>query len=273
MSDAIAAAATALFVPGHRPERFSKAIASGADLTIIDWEDAVPAGLKSGARRDTVAALSGPEATRAAAVRINAIDEGGRADLEALAAVPSGRLLAVVVPKASSPREIRAVAAALPGVPVIPLVESAAGLAAAAELAALEPVVRLGFGALDFGFDVDATSPAMLDHARCALVLASRAAGIAPALDSPTPEFRDAGAVRRGAVSARALGMGGQLCIHPSQVPIVAAAFQPTPEEIAWAERVGGAEGDGATAVDGAMVDRPVVLRAQRILARAARRG
>lgn len=110
----------------------------------------------------------------------------------------------------------------------------------------------------------------MLDHARCALVLASRAGGLGPPLDSPNPEFRNENLIRSSATSARALGMGGQLCIHPNQVPIIADAFTPTRAEIAWARGVVEAGDNGAIAVNSAMVDRPVFLRAERILARAA---
>lgn len=270
----IADAVTALFVPGHRGDRFAKAARSGADLVIVDWEDAVPEDMKDQSRRDTLAGLTGPQQAFGAAVRVNALSEGGAADLRALgnavATAEGARLLAVLLPKAESLADVETVAAALPNVPIVPLIESAAGLAAAAELAGSPAVVRLGFGALDFGFDIDATGAIMLDHARCALVLASRAAGLGPPLDSPNPEFRNENLIRRSAQSARALGMGGQLCIHPNQLPIVAAAFSPTGAEIAWAQRVVAAGDYGAIAVDGAMVDRPVYLRAERILARAA---
>ncbi|MDR7083335.1 citrate lyase subunit beta/citryl-CoA lyase [Arthrobacter ginsengisoli] len=271
----IAEAATALFVPGHRADRFAKAVSCGADLVIVDWEDAVPADMKVQSRRDTLAALTSPDPAFWAAVRINALSEGGAGDLDALGnaftTARGAHLRAVLLPKAESLADVETVAAALPGVPIVPLVETAAGLAVAVKLAASPAVVRLGFGALDFGVDVDATSAIMLDHARCALVLASRAAGLGPPLDSPNPEFRNENLIRSSATSARALGMGGQLCIHPNQVPIVADAFTPTRAEIAWAQRVVDAGDYGAIAVDGAMVDRPVFLRAERILARAAR--
>lgn len=270
---AVATAATALFVPGNRSDRFGKAAATGADLVIIDLEDAVPAAHKDEARDAAFRALTGTDLS--AAIRINALDDGGAADLVMLSRLVSEsphRLRAVLLPKAEAAADVTAVAAAVAGTPIIPLVETAVGLASSDELARASQVVRLAFGALDFGVDVGATSPTMLDYARCALVVASRLAGLSAPLDSPNPEFRDEDVIRRGAQSARALGFGGQLCIHPLQIPIVAESFLPTDEELAWAERViaagdGAAHVGGAVQVDGAMVDKPVLLRAQRILA------
>ena len=150
----IADAATALFVPGHRADRFAKAASSGADLVIVDWEDAVPEDMKDQSRRDTLAALTCPDSVFWAAVRINALSEGGARDLDALGnaftTAGGAHLLAVLVPKAESIADVVTVAAALPGVPIVPLVETAAGLAVAAELAASSAVVRLGFGGIGF---------------------------------------------------------------------------------------------------------------------------
>ncbi|MGY1550477.1 HpcH/HpaI aldolase/citrate lyase family protein [Microbacterium sp. A588] len=254
-----------LFVPGNLPDRFAKAATSGSDLVIIDLEDAVPSDQKIAARDAAISALG--EGGFSAAVRINAASEG-TADAAALSRHDFIRqhLLAVVIPKAESPDQIAEVAAILPGVPLIPLVESAVGLSVIDALAHAPGVCRLAFGALDFGVDVGSTSPIMLDHARCTIVIASRAAGLAAALDSPVPEFRDVDVVRVGARSARDLGFGGQLCIHPGQIPHVFDAFLPSDEEVASARRVIAAGIDGAGEVDSAMVDRPVILRAQKIL-------
>lgn len=269
----VAEATTALFVPGNRAERFAKAAASGADLVIIDLEDAVASEHKREAREATFRALTDPAVELSAAVRMNALASGGFEDLQMLAQLASaatGRLQAVLLPKAESVADIVALAEVVSDVPLIPLIETAAGVAVLDSLAQAPQVVRLAFGALDFGVDVDATSPIMLDYVRCALVLSSRAAGIAKPLDSPNPEFRDAGIVSHSAAAARALGFGGQLCIHPLQVPLVAGAFRPTAEEAAWAERVVATGEGGLRQVDGAMVDRPVFLRAIAILARSA---
>lgn len=267
-----ASVTTALFVPGDRQERFEKAAASGAGLVVIDLEDAVAPAQKDVARRAVLEALAPSGGALLAAVRINAIADGGVDDLRVLDRVAAGapeRLRAVLIPKAESPGDLATVGSALPGIPLIPLIESAAGLRAVDALARVPGVVRLAFGALDLGADLDATSPALLDHARCTIVLSSRATGLAKPLDSPHPGFRDLAPVRSSAIAARALGFGGQLCIHPSQVRVVADAFLPTSEEREWARRVIATGEGGAAQVDGVMVDRPVLLRAQAILARA----
>jgi citrate lyase subunit beta/citryl-CoA lyase len=119
---------------------------------------------------------------------------------------------------------------------------------------------------LDFVLDINADgSDRFLDHVRAQLVLVSRCAGIAPPLDSPSIEIRDAGRISDAARLAKNFGFGGQLCIHPAQIKIVHDAFAPTDEEIRWAQSVMGSEG-AAAQVDGQMVDRPVIERASRIL-------
>ncbi len=268
MTGALARATTALFVPGNRPERFPKASQSGADVVIVDLEDAVAAGDKDRAREAVIASIN--QGLRAA-IRINGLLQGGERDLRAIAQLDPrsrGNLEGVVLPKAEEAQEVELVATVVTGAPVMALVESAAGLAASATLAASPAVVRLGFGALDFGADVGSADRTVLDHARASLVITSRATRIAPPIDSPTPEFQHAETVRREALRSRTLGFGGQLCIHPSQVEIVAKAFLPTDDELAWARRVMATQARGVAVVDGAMVDRPVLLRAEAILRR-----
>ena len=115
-----------------------------------------------------------------------------------------------------------------------------------------------------------ASATTSLIHARSQLVLVSRVAGIAAPVDGVTPSIDDADALRRDTGRARALGFGAKLCIHPRQVPAVNEAFRPSESEIAWARRVVDADavsGGAAVAVDGRMVDRPVLLKARAILA------
>jgi citrate lyase subunit beta / citryl-CoA lyase len=269
---AVTSAVTALFVPGNRPERFAKAAASGADVVIIDLEDAVAGGDKADARREAVAALRG--AGVCALVRPNAPDtaeyDGDVLALLDLASQPGHGLLGVVLPKAEDPGQLATLAASLPkDVPLIALVESALGLVNAVELARVPGVARLAFGAIDFALDIDADGgDRFLDHARSQLVVASRAARIAAPLDSPATAIRDTAPVAESARLGRAFGFGGKLCIHPAQLAPVAAAYTPSAEQVQWARRVLAAEG-GAAQVDGQMVDRPVTDRARRILERA----
>jgi citrate lyase subunit beta/citryl-CoA lyase len=276
----IAEAITALFVPGNRPDRYAKAAAAGADVVIVDLEDAVPAGEKAAAREAAVAALAAAEAGGfRALVRVNDATSPHFADdvaaLVAVAAQAGHGLLGIVLPKADDPTVLAGLATGLTaqasGVPlaVVALIESAAGLVRVLELAGVTGVTRLAFGALDLGLDLDA-DPAgpVTAYAAAQVVVASRAAGIAPPLQSPCTEIVDLQRVADAARSARAAGFGGQLCIHPAQVATVRAAFTPTVEQIRWARTVAEAA-DGASKVDGAMIDRPVRERARRILSRA----
>ncbi|MDR6558550.1 citrate lyase subunit beta/citryl-CoA lyase [Arthrobacter pascens] len=271
-AEIVAAAVTALFVPGDRPERFAKAAGSGAGVVIIDLEDAVAAADKPMALASTVDALA--RGGIRALVRVNPSDSATyEAEVSALLALTEWQhhgLLGIVLPKAERPAALAGLRANLPqDLALVPLVESALGLVNVLSLAQVPGVTRLAFGAIDFSLDVNADSAdRFLDHARSGLVLASRAAGIAAPLDTPSTEIRDEDAVAASARLARNFGFGGKLCIHPAQVAAVNAAFLPSEAEIEWAHSVVGAEG-GAAQVAGQMVDRPVTERAKRILAQA----
>jgi len=260
-----------LFVPGHRPERFDKALAAGADAVIVDLEDAVGAADKAAARAHLLAWL---DAARPVYVRINA---AGSAWFEAdLALCAHAGVAGIVLPKAEQVADLKAVAAA-GARQILPLVESALGVWNAFELCLAPHVERLVFGTIDFAADLDLVeSRESLLHARSQLVLASRVAGIAAPVDGVTVAVDDAAMVRSDTLHARGLGFGAKLCIHPKQVAAVHAAFLPTPEELAWAGRVQAAFRDArgaAVAVDGKMVDRPVLLLAERLLVESTRRG
>jgi len=272
----LASFVTVLFVPGNRPERFAKACATAADAVIIDLEDAVAPGDKAEARRNAVAALSAAAGGRLRAlVRVNAPGSDWiAADLAALgelARTPGHGLRGIVLPKAEQPGHIAMVTAAVgEWTGVVPLVESALGVVNALELASTPGVARLAFGAVDYALDIGATDdPRALEYARGALVVASRAAGIAAPLDSPSTAIRDLAQVAAGAELARMLGFGGKLCIHPAQLGAVQTAFAPSRAEIAWAAGVLAVADAGAAQVNGEMIDRPVVERARRIAATA----
>lgn len=252
---------TPLFVPANRPERFAKAAASGTDAVILDLEDAVAPDAKQAAR----AALRVDFTDLPVIVRINAEGtEWHKADLATVAAL---RPAAVILPKAEQAGSVGAVIAALAGVPVIALVESARGLANTRAIAGAG-VVRLAFGSVDFCADLGCDHlREVLLPARSELVLASRLAGIAAPIDGVTVQLDDLSVSHADATHARALGMSGKLCIHPKQIAEVKRAFAATQAQIDWAKRVL-ASGDGAVSVDGAMVDEPVRIRARAILAR-----
>lgn len=258
-----------LFVPASRPERFSKALEAGADAVIIDLEDAVAPADKDAARSALAAWL---DPAHPVLVRINAADTPWfPADLELLA---HPGIAAVVLPKAEYADDVEVAHHAARGRPVLPLVESALGFEQRLALAHARGVARLIFGHIDFQADLNmrATEEELLPF-RVALVLASRLADIAPSIDGVTTALDDEALLRADSLRARRLGFGGKLCIHPRQVAVVNRCFAPSAEEVAWAQRViaaDAASGGAAVAVDGKMVDRPVVLRAQTILAEAA---
>lgn len=253
-----------LFVPGNRPDRFAKALASGAHAVVIDLEDAVGAGEKGVARKAVSEWL---DPTHPVVVRVNgASSEWFRDDL-ALCGRPG--IVAVMVPKVEDADHVRLVAEGTRGrLPLLPLVESARGFDRAADIARAPGVQRLVFGSLDFQLDLGlAGDGEETVYFRSHLTLVSRLAGLQPPVDGVWPGIGDGDQMLAHALRARRLGFGGKLCIHPSQVAAVNSAFLPSEEEIAWARRVLQVAAQGAVGtVDGRMVDRPVILRAEEIL-------
>lgn len=263
---------TFLFVPGDRPDRFDKAVASGADLVVLDLEDAVAPEAKDAAREHVVAWLT---KGGHAAVRINAGDTVGgdsvggsvaERDVAALADLP----VPVMVPKAQDPAALAVVRTSLhPDSAVLALVETAAGVIAAPALAAVEGVERLVLGTFDLAaqLGISPDDRQAMAGARHALVLASAAAGLAPPVDGVTGAVGDEEVLAGDLEHAVRMGFGGKLCIHPRQVAATRAAFRPSEEEVVWARRVvDAAAGGGAVLLDGKMVDKPVVDRARRVL-------
>lgn len=272
---AVGTARSVLFVPGSRPDRFAKATASGADLVVIDLEDAVGPGDKDEARTSV---FGRPDLT-GVAVRINAAGTAWyEADLAAvLAAHADGSgPAAVVLPKADA-ATTAATAAALPaGSALLPLVESARGVRDADRIAECDRVVRLAFGSVDYAHDIAATArpPAEdeLLYARSVLVNSSRAAALAAPIDGVTLALDDQELTEREARRSRDLGFGGKLCLHPRQLPAVHRAYLPTEAEVAWARRAADAarrSDGGAIRLDGEIMDKPRLDQALRILAQA----
>ena len=270
----LAQARSFLFVPGNRPERFSKARDSGADVVILDLEDAVAPADKAAARRAIQVACSARAEGVPAIVRMNPPSSAfGAEDLAWLPAVHHG-LAAVMVPKAESAADLQAVSRAAPGIPLLPLIESAAGWAALADIAAHPSVVRLVLGHIDFQADTGlrcSEDERELDPLRFAMAMHTRLANLAPAVDGVTTALDDEPRLRNDTARALRFGFSGKLCIHPRQVAVVHSAIAPTEAEVAWARRVVAADeasGGAAVQLDGRMVDLPVVLQARRLLAR-----
>lgn len=258
-----------LFVPGDRPDRFGKAIASGATGTILDLEDAVALDRKARAREDVRAFLDAHPDLGAILVRINPPESpDGRADLAMLAG--TRRVAAILIPKAGDAAELGRVADVVGDLPQIPLIESARGLVHSETIAAAPNVVALAFGPYDLASELGGVpDPDVLLPHRARMLVAARAAG-RWAIDGPSREYGDAAIPARDAVQARRLGYDGKLLIHPAQIAPVRAAFEPSSEEIAYARRIVEAAALTSPAVvDGAMIDTPIQVAAERLLRRA----
>ena len=260
-----------LFVPADRPERIAKAFATGADAVIVDLEDAVAPTLKAKGRDALADALSDSQPVL---VRVNGRDTPWFED--DLAACVAPGVAGIVLPKAERPDDVARIRARLGlEVPVLALIETARGMAAAEAIAACPAVRRLIFGSIDFQVDLGIEGDgAELLFFRSRLVLASRLAELDAPVDGVTVSFDDPELTAADARRARREGFGGKLCIHPKQVAAVNTAFSPRADEVAWAERVLAAAArasGGAVALDGKMIDKPILTKAQRILARMGR--
>nr|WP_225589032.1 CoA ester lyase [Achromobacter sp. ACM03] len=262
-----------MFVPASRPERIPKALAAGADAVIVDLEDAVE-HLAKAAAREALCDFLGTNPRVRLWVRINdASTSWHDDDLKACRGKPG--VAGVLLPKAESLAQVRHVVQA--GLRVIPILETAQGILNVAEVAATPGVERLAFGSLDYGLDLGLTpdtpgAQTVLDQARVQVLLHSRAAGLAPALDGVFPGIQDQAGLAHAAGRAQQMGFGGMLCIHPTQVPVIHAAFVPAAQELAWARRVIATHRDtsaGTFMLDGKMVDAPVIARARLVLAQA----
>jgi citrate lyase subunit beta/citryl-CoA lyase len=254
-----------LFVPGNRPERFAKAVNSGADAVIIDLEDAVAVEEKAAARAACRAFLESGGSTL---VRVNGLDtEWSREDL-ALCSLPG--VEGVVLPKAESKTGILDLARQLrPATPILPLIETAVGMVNVREIAESPGVLRLLFGTVDFCLDLAIECGGEeLDIHRWQLVLTSRAARLQAPVDGVTLDVQQSETLRQATLHARRMGFGGKLCIHPSQAAVVNACFVPTPTELDWARKIVGLASfsDGVFVYEGKMVDAPVIERARRLL-------
>ena len=254
-----------LFAPGSDERKLRKALEAGADLVVADLEDGV-APERKGEARELVARV------RPHAVRVNGVDTPWFQD--DLALLRGLQLDAVMLPKAS-PESVAALGDE--GPPVIAIVETAQGLRLAFETASRPRVAALMLGTADLGAELGLEpreDELEILYARSKVVVDSAAAGVGPPIDVVHLDFRDLAGLERSARFARSLGFGAKACIHLDQVPVVNSVFASDADEVEWARRVveaferGKREGRGAVALEGTMVDLPVVERARRILER-----
>lgn len=258
---------TALYVPGNRPERFAKAAGSGADLVIVDLEDAVPVDAKASARAAAVEWLAGSEAE----VRVNALDSPwGLDDLDALAAVGEVRIR---LPKVESADDVQRVLDLLPLAKITALLESPLGVERAFDIAC-SGVIGIGLGESDLSGLLGVDGPEGLAWSRGRLVSASRAAGLGAPMMSVYPRVNDPDGLYASCLTGRALGFTGRAAIHPAQLPIIVEAFTPTSTELAQATelldavaKAGTTEGGVLVLPDGRMVDPAMLTRARELLA------
>ena len=262
-----------LFVPGTRPERFLKALDSGASGVILDLEDAVAEEDKETARTAIRSAWPqfSEEQKKRLVIRTNS--PGSKFYSADLILAQELQVACILIPKSESLDQINGAALILPNTAIIPMIETALGLHHLNEIANSNQVLRLALGNLDLQADLGMMCDAQeteLQTARYQIVLASRLAQITPPVDGVTPSTDDLPRITDDTERAKRMGFGAKLCIHPKQVAIVQAAFMPTEEEVHWAQRVieaDKASKGGAVKLDGKMIDRPVVLLANRTLA------
>ncbi|MDJ0919516.1 MAG: CoA ester lyase [Henriciella sp.] len=261
-----------LFVPGARPDRFDKAAASGADSIIIDLEDAVLPEAKTEARAAALGWLA-HRGEVTAGIRINSPRTAeGCADIAALA-VSGCSPDFVMVPKAETGVDMEIVDEALGhGAPLIAVIESGRGLRRAFDIAK-----QSSSGVLFGGADYSASLGADLSNwdamvvARGTIAGACGAAGV-PAYDVPYLDVKDTAGLDEKTRKAKAMGFAGRACIHPAQVETVNGVFSPSPAEVVEARAIIKALEDskgGAVLHNGKLIDRPVILAAQRTLAKA----
>lgn len=262
-----------LFVPGSRPDRFAKAVASGADAVCIDLEDAVPQQDKNAARQATLEFLAVSPTTCAAGFRINALSTiDAFRDVVAYdqsAAKPAF----LMVPKAMSGRELHQLRSALGDrcPPLWPLIEGPGALSALPDIAAAaSPDGGVMLGGVDYAAAIGA-DPGWdtLYHIRASIVAATSAAGCG-AIDAPYLDTADVAGLEAETRRVRAMGFGGRACIHPGQVETINRSFEPTAAEVSKAKKIAAAfaaADGGVVLLEGKLVEKPVHDAAARILA------
>jgi len=267
---------TVLFSPGDQPELLRKAPTTGADVVVFDLEDAVSPAEKETARGAVADAVTELDAECELCVRINPLDAGGQRDLDSLESVMK-HVDSLMLPKVSGPTDVDSVCEVLghDETPVLALLETAAGVLAAVDIAAVDAVDALLLGAEDLSADVGLTrteSGTEVLYARQRVVLAASAHGV-DAIDTLWTNFEDTAGLTDDAELAVEFGFDGKMAIHPAQIPVINDAFTPDPAQIEWAQNVLDAREaaneaqQGVFSVDGEMIDAPLIRQAEKIVA------
>ncbi|MBD8063020.1 HpcH/HpaI aldolase/citrate lyase family protein [Oceanitalea stevensii] len=270
---------TLLYVPGDRPDRVAKALASTADAVIVDLEDAVAPGVKNTARANVASLLASVPPERAVQVRVNAAGTPWHDDdVATVAALPAH--VGLRLPKAEDPAAVAALVSLVGAREVHLLVESAIGVERAFALASVAGVASLGLGEADLRSELRVDDDAGLTWIRSRVVVAARAAGLPSPVMSVYPHVRDLDGLAESCRAGRRLGFSGRTAIHPGQLDTIRAAFLPSEEEVERARevvaRVEGAVAAGTGALvlaDGSFLDVAMVDRARATLALATHHG
>jgi citrate lyase beta subunit len=255
-----------LFVPGSRPERFEKALASGADLVTIDLEDAVGPADKETARVAALSAMGDPRL----GIRVNGLrTRQGLADLVAIAGADSKPPF-IMVPMVEAVAEVEIAHAILPGAALLPLIETVKGLRVADAIAAAPGIGGVMLGGADFAGELGvAMSWDALHAARAQIVMACASAKV-PSLDVPWLDLDNLDGLADEIGRAKAMGFTAKSVVHPKHIEVVHRVMRPTSEEIAEAqeaEAAYAAAGESAVRFKGKMLEAPVMARYRRILA------
>ncbi|MEU9714940.1 CoA ester lyase [Streptomyces sp. NPDC047976] len=261
---------TWLYVPGDRPERFGKALACGADAVVVDLEDAV-APVRKAVARDAVVAFLERGHQRPVYVRVNPLGSGGEEDLTALRGT---RVSGVRLPKCERPAQVAGAARLLPGVPLVPLLETALGIEHAHAIATGDAMVSgLAFGEADLAAELGTGHRDVLDSAAHRVLLAAAAARLPRPPLSVFPAVRDLDGLAVDCVRGRERGFFGRSVVHPAQVAVANAAFTPAAGEVDAARRLvesverAGADGSGAWLDEnGGLVDAAALRQARAVL-------
>ncbi|UPK76832.1 CoA ester lyase [Nocardioidaceae bacterium SCSIO 66511] len=261
-------AVTYLYVPADRPERVAKAFTLGADVVIMDLEDAVAPEAKVAAR-SALPALVSARGEQRVQVRVNAVDtEYAAADLATVAGLDTD--IEVRLPKVESPQTIDEVRRLLGGErPIHALVETAIGIEQAFDIARYgPPLASIGLGEADLRSALGVSDDRALEWARGRIVVAAAAAGLPAPAQSPYLNVRDLVGLSESSQTGRSHGFVGRCAIHPAQLAPIRAAYRPVTEEVVRAQATLDRLAHGAVDVldDGSFIDPAMVGAARRVL-------
>jgi len=270
-----------MFSPGDQPELMRKAPDTGADVIVFDLEDAVAPAKKAEGRAAVREVVTDTDPDAELCVRINPVGDGGEADVAAVFGGSDRPVVdSVMLPKVGSATAVEGAADLLAEhgaqLPVLALLETAAGVLNAEGIAEADPTDAVLLGAEDLAADIGATRTGEgteILHAREHVVLAAASARV-DAIDTLYTDYEDTEGLAADARFGRDLGFDGKMAIHPGQVPVINDAFTPDEAEVEWARKVLAARDEavendvGVFSVEGEMIDAPLISQAEDVVRR-----